>query len=368
MRLSSETRQAAWLTAATWALSGTLYLIPYQIFAGGPGTLQALNVFNICVGGTLFSTLVYVAAKRLRRRSVPIRFGGVAGATLTASALLAAYDVGASYMIYEFFDPAARQTPLAVRGLNNFIALVWQFALLAAVYTVLETNNLARTRERELAEARQAAAAANAAAQHAQLAALRFQLNPHFLFNTLNAISSLIVTDRAADAEIMTGKLSNFLRASLEADPESEVTLDEELETVQSYLEIETVRFGDRLKIAFECPAPLLDALVPSFLLQPVLENAIKYAVAPSRRPVAITVKATASADRLSLLVEDDGGQAFGALPKGGTGLGLANIRQRLHAFYGDAGSLDATATERGFTVVIGMPYRRTRELRLAAE
>jgi LytS/YehU family sensor histidine kinase len=146
------------------------------------------------------------------------------------------------------------------------------------------------------------------------------------------------------------------------------VTLDEELETVQSYLEIETVRFGDRLKIAFECPAPLLDALVPSFLLQPVLENAIKYAVAPSRRPVSVTVKATASGGRLLLIVEDDGGQAFGALPKGGTGLGLANIRQRLHAFYGAAGTLDATATGRGFTVVIGLPYRRSYEMRRAAE
>jgi hypothetical protein len=219
MRLSSETRQAAWLTTATWALSGTLYLIPYQIFADGPDTLQAFNVLNICVGGALFSTLVYVAAKRLRRRSALIRFGGVAAATLAASALLAAYDVGASYLLYEFFNrPLARHLSRC-GGLNNFIALVWQFALLAAVYTVLEANNLARTRERELAEARQAAAAANAAAQHAQLAALRFQLNPHFLFNTLNAISSLIVTERAADAEIMTGKLSNFLRASLEADP-----------------------------------------------------------------------------------------------------------------------------------------------------
>jgi sensor histidine kinase YesM len=368
MPFSSDTRQAVRLTAATWVLSGTLFLIPFQLFQGGPTAPMLLVVLNICLAGALLSTLVYVTAKRLRGRSAAIRFTGMAAATLGASALLAACDALISNFIYGFFDPVARQTPVGLRALNNFIALIWQFALLAAVYTVLEANNLARTRERELAEARAAAAQAMAAAQQAQLAALRFQLNPHFLFNTLNAISSLIITDRTADAETMTSKLSGFLRASLEADPESEVTLDEELETIQSYLDIETVRFGERLKIAFECPAPLLDALVPSFLLQPVIENAVKYAVGPSRRPVAITVKASTDGDRLWLKVEDDGGQAFGALPKGGTGLGLANIRQRLHAFYGEAGTLDATATDRGFTVLLGLPYRRERNLQLAAE
>jgi LytS/YehU family sensor histidine kinase len=265
------------------------------------------------------------------------------------------------------FDVSAAPN-IAEQAAVNFVSVVWPFALLAAANSILESQKLGRERDRELAEARQAASRAEASASAAQLAVLRYQLNPHFLFNTLNAISSLIVTDRAADAEAMTGKLSGFLRASLEADPESEVTLDEELETVQSYLDIETVRFGERLRIAFQCPAPLLDALVPSFLLQPVIENAIKYAVAPSRRPVAITVKATTEGHRLRLIVEDNGGQAFGALPKGGTGLGLANIRQRLRAFYGDAGTLDATATERGFTVVLGLPFRRGRKFRQAAE
>ena len=121
------------------------------------------------------------------------------------------------------------------------------------------------------------------AAQQAQLAALRYQLNPHFLFNSLNSISALIVTGRNKDAEAMTNRLSDFLRSSLNANPTELVPLDEELALTEEYLEIESVRFGERLSIAVDCADEACDALVPSFLVQPLVENAVKHA----RRPLA---------------------------------------------------------------------------------
>nr|WP_243852913.1 histidine kinase [Sphingomonas naasensis] len=217
-----------------------------------------------------------------------------------------------------------------------------------------------RESERRLVEARHAT-------QQAQLAALRFQLNPHFLFNTLNAISSLIVTRRNEEAERMTMKLSEFLRLSLEADPDAEVMLDEELGNTQSYLEIEAVRFGDRLKTEFECPAELLGAWVPSFLLQPLVENSVKYAVAPSRKPVLLSVRASAAQGTLRLVVEDSGRQGVGLAPATGTGLGLDNVRKRLAAFYGAQASVEAQAKGRGFAVQLALPLRYAR-MQQAAE
>jgi signal transduction histidine kinase len=246
---------------------------------------------------------------------------------------------------------------LFARGLMLFMLI---YAFYAAALCLGLASIAVRAGERHLAHARNSA-------QQAKIAALRFQLNPHFLFNTLNAISALIVTGRNGDAERMTVKLSEFLRISLESDPEAEVTLDEELATTQSYLDIEAVRFPQRLKTEFQCPAALLGASVPSFLLQPLVENAVKYAVAPSRHTVTLSVHAKAALGTLTLTVEDDGRQAFGALPPGGTGLGLANISKRLDAFYGPLGTLEATATERGFIVTIQLPLRYEQVVETAA-
>lgn len=240
---------------------------------------------------------------------------------------------------------------LFYRGLMPFVLI---YGLYATALGLMLSEMTVRDSERRLAEARNAT-------QQAQLAALRFQLNPHFLFNTLNAISSLIVTRRNDEAERMTMKLSEFLRLSLEADPDAEVTLDEELANTQSYLEIEGVRFPDRLCTEFECPAELLNAYVPSFLLQPLVENSVKHAVAPSRTPVTIMVQVSADQDQLIVIVEDRGRQGFGGGQSGGTGLGLANVRQRLAAFYGSRGTVEARASGYGFMVRLALPLRFAR-------
>ncbi|MFC7499537.1 sensor histidine kinase [Enterovirga sp. GCM10030262] len=200
----------------------------------------------------------------------------------------------------------------------------------------------------------------------AHMLALRFQLNPHFLFNTLNAISSLVIVGRAEDAESMIDRLSSFLRASLTADPHSLVSVDEEFEMLDSYLEIEGVRFGDRLIADIRLPPNLAHACVPPFLLQPLVENAIKYAVAPSHRPVRVTIAAEERGGRLVLVVEDDGGGCGDVGP--GTGIGLANVRERLRLNYGARARLEMRQDGSGCQVEIVMPLERTAAADGAAE
>ncbi|HEX8388127.1 MAG TPA: histidine kinase [Sphingomonas sp.] len=366
MRLPPDIRQAAWLTVATWATSGALYLVPYQLFQGGAGLLVAATVFNICLGGAILSALLFLVVRRVRRRRGGVRFAAMAATVLAVAGLLALYDATSSVVIADAVATGQKLPPFGLRATTNFVALIWQFALLGAVYTVLEANGLARERDRELAEAREAAARAQAAESAARLAALRYQLNPHFLFNTLNAVSSLVVTRRTAEADEMLAKLSDFLRATLAADPEGVASVEDELATLQHYLEIEAVRFGDRLAVEFRCPPDLRDAVLPSFLLQPLVENAIKYAVSPATRPVTVRVEAAEDGDALVVAVEDDGDASADVRP--GTGVGLANVRQRLRTLYGDRGELTAMRRATGFLAVVRLPLtRRVARLERAA-
>lgn len=202
---------------------------------------------------------------------------------------------------------------------------------------------------------------ARSAAQQAQLTALRFQLNPHFLFNTLNAISSMIVTKRNADAELMTERLSSFLRASLSSDPTELVPLEEEFALIEEYLEIETVRFEERLSVDIHCTRDAATVPVPSFLLQPLAENAVKYGVSPSPDPVSIRIEGHREGDQLVIKVEDDGRFSHETSDRASTGVGLANVRRRLDALYGARSSMEAVPREHGFAVVIRLPVDRPR-------
>jgi two-component system LytT family sensor kinase len=196
-------------------------------------------------------------------------------------------------------------------------------------------------------------------AQQAQLKMLRYQLNPHFLFNTLNAISTLILDKDTQLANSMVTKLSRFLRYSLDNDPMQQVTVAEEIESLQLYLDIEKVRFGDRLTLHFNVTPDAQDALMPSLLLQPLVENSIKYAVSQSISGGSIAVSAAVSDGCLELSVADNGpglDLRHGRLPKGG-GVGLANTRERLSQVYGDRQSFRLSTTEpHGLTITICLP------------
>ncbi len=199
-----------------------------------------------------------------------------------------------------------------------------------------------------------------AMAHEAQLKMLRYQLNPHFLFNTLNAISTLILERNTELANRMVTELSRFLRFSLDNDPLQKITLAEELEAINLYLGIEKVRFEERLRLEEDIEANARQALIPSLLLQPLVENAIKYGIARSETGGTLRIAARVFGGELLLELSDDGPGCEledGAIP-GTEGVGLSNTRDRLETLYGDRHGLRLSHTEpHGLTINIRIPY-----------
>jgi two-component sensor histidine kinase len=204
---------------------------------------------------------------------------------------------------------------------------------------------------------REATLAASALAQEAQLKMLRYQLNPHFLFNTLNAISTLVLDGQNRTANLAVSRLSEFLRYTLDQDPMKKVTLRQELDALNLYLGIEKLRFGDRLKLEFDVDERCETALVPSLLLQPLVENAMKYAIAPREQGGSVTIIAGIEGHGLRLAVVDDGpGLPVGATSANGRGVGLRNTRERLKVLYGDAHRLEVADAGPGLRVEMRLP------------
>ena len=204
-----------------------------------------------------------------------------------------------------------------------------------------------------------------AMAHEAQLKMLRYQLNPHFLFNTLNAISTLILDKDTSLANTMVTRLSRFLRYTLDSDPMEKVTVVEEIEALKLYLDIEKVRFDDRLRLHFNVEPEAETALLPSLLLQPLVENAIKYAITQSISGGSIEISAKVFGNDLLLVVADDGpglDLKHGRMPKGG-GVGVSNCRERLIELYDDQQSFRLGATDpHGLTINIRLPLSRRDE------
>jgi len=236
---------------------------------------------------------------------------------------------------------------IADSTVNSYFFFVGWAALYLALRYAAEVGALERKN-----------AAFRAAAQASELRALRYQVNPHFLFNTLNSLSSLVMSDRRPAAERMIINLSSFFRASLVGDPSEDVRLAEEIRLQRLYLEIEQVRFPDRLRLTIDLPDSLRDALVPGLILQPLIENAVKYGVSRSRRPVTISIRASDRHGVLLLSVQDDGepGTA-GKEAGGGTGLGLRNVADRIEARFGGGGHCRVRPLDPGgFRVDLAMP------------
>jgi len=203
-----------------------------------------------------------------------------------------------------------------------------------------------RTKERDEAEARRLAA-------EAQLASIESRVEPHFLFNTLNSIASLVHGDPAG-AERMTGQLASLLRSALDSTATPLVPLDDELRVVRAYLEIERVRFGDRLRYAVEVDDRAGRLVVPRMALQTLVENSVKYAVSPRREGASIRVRAAASNGRLRVAVEDDGPGFAGAARPAGHGLDLLDARLRL--LFGDRATLTVDSAPARTSVAIELP------------
>ena len=205
-------------------------------------------------------------------------------------------------------------------------------------------------------------------AEQAQLKMLRYQLNPHFLFNTLNAISTLVITEDARHANEMLTKLSAFLRYSLDSDPLQTTSFAEELHALQLYLDIETTRFGERLQIIQHVDNEVLEARVPSLILQPAIENAIKYAIGKMESGGIIEIIACREGDALKLQVCDNGPYAPDKpekiLSHAGSGVGLVNMRERLQHLYGSAQTFTVSKrAPRGFCVTLTLPFDKRNQI-----
>ncbi len=235
------------------------------------------------------------------------------------------------------------------------------FAAWAALHLAIGYAGRVRIAERQ-------AGAFRAAARDAEIRALRYQVNPHFLFNTLNSLSTLVMRDRPEEAERMILNLATFFRTSLTADAADDLPLAEELRLQHLYLDIEAVRFPDRLRVAVDVPDHLSDACIPGLLLQPLVENAIKHGVSRAARPVTLAIRARPlDGERIEIAVIDDGPAAapdpadtlFEAAPAG-TGTGLRNVRQRLAARFGDEATIRwGRRAGEGFEVVVALPLVR---------
>ncbi len=196
-----------------------------------------------------------------------------------------------------------------------------------------------------------------ALAQEAQLKMLRYQLNPHFLFNTLNAISTLILDNQNRKANHAVARLSDFLRYTLDQDPMKKVTLRQEIEALDLYLGTERLRFGERLKLEYAIEEPALEALVPSLLLQPLLENSLKYAVSAREQGGLVRIEGRTREGLLELSVIDDGPGLPDGPPTGDRrGVGLANTRERLKVLYGENCRFAALNTHPGLRVDMALP------------
>ncbi len=227
-----------------------------------------------------------------------------------------------------------------------FFIIAW-----ATMYLALSVAGEVRVAERRAARFAQAA-------QDAELRSLRYQVNPHFLFNTLNSLSSLVITGRAEQAEAMIQNLSTFYRNSLSSDPLEDVTLAEEVELQKLYLDIEYVRFPKRLRIKIDIDPGLTHVSVPALILQPLVENAIKYGVALSSKPVTITISAAKVKDGIMIIVEDDGEPLNGNLHGQSNGIGLPNVRDRLEARFAGRAKLETIVkSSGGFAARITLPF-----------
>ncbi|MDX1704798.1 MAG: histidine kinase, partial [Altererythrobacter ishigakiensis] len=262
---------------------------------GQPWDLLAVILVTTITGFSI-SLVLSVIYRQLINKTPLVTWGATMIALIVAVVIYASIDAWVQGIYYA----GIRETTFAQRFIGlSYIPLTllggWSALYYATNYFLTVEEQADRLERLE------------AQATSAQLAMLRYQLNPHFLFNTLNSISTLVLLKQTEPANAMLSRLSAFLRHTLIMEPGSTVTLAQEIETLQLYLDIERMRFEDRLRAEFNVDEAAYDALLPSMLLQPLIENAVKYAVSPQEEGARIELSAKVQGSRLSIKVEDTG-------------------------------------------------------------
>ncbi|MGN6689945.1 MAG: sensor histidine kinase [Sphingopyxis sp.] len=331
------------------------------ILAGAEQWEYAGRRAAVVVAGILCTFVLYQLIQRVQPRGFGPRLAVAFGAAIPLVIIYAVINL----LVFYYWLPL-EDSPKIIADIQAKFPVAWEvvlildssirwyffFAVWAALYVAFGYANEMRAVERRVNHFR-------IEAQTAQLRALHYQVNPNFLFNTLNSLSTLVLRGSKSEAETMIMNLSSFLRSSLAVDPEQLVSLDEEIALQRLYLDIEQVRFPDRLQVEVAMPAELENACVPVLILQPIIENAIKYAVAPSKGRIAVRLTASSEHGLLVVRVENNI-DPIAPVPAPGTGLGLGNVRERLLTRYGPTAGCEWGASDTGgFFVSLWLPLAR---------
>lgn len=332
-----------------WRLQGVWWPLMigfYVPLSAAWGSMQYSPwAFVVGFGLAILSTFAFRAVY-LRFR--PAGLAGTMAILLVTIVTLATIEIFLTSQLYERFNPDFG-TPDAKYYVLNVLSEFFFLLSWTALYVSFVEHSASRQQRERLAQA-------ESMARDAQLAMLRFQINPHFMFNTLNAISSLVLDKRNDAAERMLSRLAQFMRYALDQSSAQMVSVAEEIATQRLYLLIEQERFGARLETRFDIDPACEECLVPGLILQPLVENAVKHAVAPFPSGGAITIRAHRDGDELVLSVEDDGP---GVSSLEGVGVGLRNTVERLRVHYGGEERFEAgPAANGGFRALMRLPCK----------
>ena len=324
MGFFADKNRAFWtLQIAGWA--GYFLLRSLSGLANRMGISFILPTILVTVTGFSITLLMGWAYRAIIRMRPALMWSLSLVILVLASVLFSAIEVWAHATFYE---PGWQP-----QGIEFFGAILLTLAVLGAWTGLYYGINYYLLLDAQAERFERMAAQANSA----QLEMLRYQINPHFLFNTLNSISTLVLLSETERANTMLSRLSSFLRYSLVGEREGQATVAQEMQALKLYLEIERTRFEERLRTRFDIMSEVMNARIPSLLLQPLVENAVKYAVTPLEEGADIWVTARRVGDRLELSVADTGPGIGEHRPTPeGTGVGLNNIRERLMQAYGE--------------------------------
>ncbi|MGK0489936.1 sensor histidine kinase [Sphingomonas echinoides] len=339
-------------TAGAWTLYLALVAVRLSVLGLSNMREVALRHCLTAAIGAILTAALFWLLSRLERRPPLVQIGA---ALLLAAPAAAALAV-ANYDVMFVFAPSDVWSVAERAGNNLPRVFVQTIAENEFLFTALAFLYIAVASVIDSRDALQRATVAESQAQKAQLQALRYQLDPHFLFNALNTISALVMEGEAEKAEQALASLSAVLRTTLASDALVDTTLRQEFRLHETYLGIEGLRFGARLQVALELPEELADVPIPPLLLQPLVENVIKHAVGVSETPIHMSVRARGANEQVVVTVEDNGPGSQGA----GFGLGLRNVAERLALRFGEGATFqNGPLADGGYRAVLSFPLKR---------
>lgn len=326
-----------------WVLFCVLSFLSLTLWYGNPRWMHVVHIALQAVSGVIVTWPLSWALPYANRGGVFRRI---------SSHL---FIVGITALLWNIFRMATFDAMITASDIWQdfggwyFTALLI-FGLWAALYYITQAYSAVAVERARVQAERLRRIEAESLSREAQMMMLRYQLNPHFLFNTLNSVSALVKTDRSIEARNMIDKLSRFLRSTLDEAPKTLVALRQEYDLLDLYLGLESVRYEDRLNVLRQINPDTLDQQVPSFILQPLVENALRYSVTQRRNGGTIRLSSEFETDCLILSVEDSG-PGFSETMK--EGVGLSNIRKRLETHYGEAARMELMKSDLGGAKIV---------------